>query len=74
MRGLLDFIGLEWGPSMTTFAEAFDAASIATPSAAQIGRGLNAEGVGHWRRYRSQLAPVLPRLAPWVERFGYPAD
>ena len=27
-----------------------------------------------WRAYREQLQPVLPTLAPWVERFGYPAE
>eukprot|EP01037_Dinobryon_pediforme_P021438 gene21438-22305_t len=27
-------------------------------------------GGGQWRRYADHLAPVLPILAPWVERFG----
>jgi len=73
-RALCGFIGLEWTASIEKFAEAAALRSIATPSAAQIMRGLNAEGVGQWRRFRAQLAPVLPRLAPWIERFGYPAD
>jgi hypothetical protein len=30
--------------------------------------------VGHWRLYRSQLAPVLSRLAPFVAAFGYEAE
>ena len=34
-------------------------------------RGLYREGIGQWRRYRDQLAPVLPILAPWVAEFGY---
>jgi hypothetical protein len=34
-------------------------------------RGLNREGAGQWRRFQVQLAPILPILAPWVERFGY---
>ena len=34
-------------------------------------RGLYNEGVGQWRRYADQMAPVQPLLAPWVERFGY---
>ena len=47
--------------------------AVATPSAAQLARGLNAEGVGHWRRYEAQMQPVLPMLDPWVRRFGYDA-
>ena len=47
--------------------------AIATPSAAQLARGLNAEGVGQWRRYEAQMRPVLPVLEPWVRRFGYDA-
>jgi hypothetical protein len=68
-RALCAFAGLEWRPGMADFGAR--AADIATPSAGQLARGLSNKGVGHWRRYRDQLAPVLPILAPWVERFGY---
>ena len=56
---------------LPTPSRASSFAIIATPSGAQLASGLSAEGVGQWRRYRQQLAPALPRLAPWVERFGY---
>lgn len=29
-----------------------------------------APGAGRWRGYEAELAPALPVLAPWVERFG----
>jgi hypothetical protein len=44
--------------------------TIATPGATQIARGLNAEGVGTWKRYSDQIAPILPLLKPWIDRFG----
>ena len=44
---------------------------INTPSAAQVRRGIYRGGEGQWRRYRDQMAPVLPILAPWIEPFGY---
>ena len=31
---------------------------------------LNAQGVGKWRDYADQIAPVLPLLESWVARFG----
>ena len=69
-----DFLGLAWEDSMRDFAAHARTRAITTPSSVQVRQGLNREGIGHWRRYRDQLAPVLPILQPWVERFGYPAD
>jgi tetratricopeptide (TPR) repeat protein len=68
---LFRFIGLEgrdavWGPRLRTQGR-----GIATPSAVQIARGLNRDGLGSWRRYASQLSPVLPLLQPWID--GYEA-
>ena len=68
------FLGLPWSDTVRNFADKARDRAVATPSGAQLSRGLSAEGVGAWRRYRDQLAPVLPALAPWVERFGYPAE
>jgi hypothetical protein len=64
------FIGVDWTPDMRRFAERGARRSVATPSAAQVSRGLY-DGAGQWRRYADQLAPVMDILAPWVERFGY---
>ena len=74
VREACAFIGLTWQDSMRDFAARARTQSITTPSSVQVIRGLNREGIGHWRHYRDQMAPVLPILQPWVERFGYPAD
>jgi tetratricopeptide (TPR) repeat protein len=68
-----EFIGAEWRETMSGFADRARRGEVASASSAQIARGLY-DGSGQWRRYRAQLAPVLSILAPWVERFGYPAD
>lgn len=72
MREICAFLGLNYDPAMADFAGRAD--RVATPSAVQIAQGLNAEGVGAWRRYRPALTPVLARLAPWVARFGHGDD
>jgi tetratricopeptide (TPR) repeat protein len=64
------FLGLEWTGSMRDFASR--ARAVATPSARDIAHGLSRAGVGRWRAYASHLAPVMPVLAPWVSRLGYP--
>ena len=73
-REICAFAGLEWTQAVSDFAAASQAREVATPSAAQVRRGLYGEGVGQWRRYREALAPVLPVLQPWVEAFGYDAE
>ena len=71
MRRVCEFLGLEWDPAMVDFALRTRDREALTPSTAQLARGLNTEGVGHWRRYREQLGPALPLLAPWVTQFYY---
>lgn len=72
LRRVLDLVDLQWQPSIAAF-EQRAAAEVRTPSDLQLTRGLNSEGVGHWRHYTDSLAEWLPRLAPWVESYGYPA-
>jgi len=71
VRALCAFLGTDYDPSVADFASRAGLGNVATPSAAQLVRGLDGSGVGRWRAYREQLAPVLPLLSPWVERFGY---
>jgi tetratricopeptide (TPR) repeat protein len=71
-RLLCEFLGIPYDARMLDFDETARARTIATPSGSQIARGL-ASGEGQWRNYRDQMQSVLPILAPWVARFGYPA-
>jgi hypothetical protein len=71
LRRLCTFLGLEWSDAMRDFAGRTQQRANATPSTAQLARGLDAGGIGGWRRYRSALTPVLPILEPWVNRLGY---
>ena len=73
-RGACAFLGLEWNAGLFDFAARARTRGISTHSAAQVARGLNRDGQGAWRRYQVQMAPVLPLLRPWVERFGYDRD
>jgi hypothetical protein len=67
---VLAFLGLDWDPAVRDFAARIGG-RFRTPSDVQLTRGLTDSGIGQWCRYAVHLAPVLPVLAPWVERFGY---
>lgn len=71
MKRICVYLGLEWSPGMGDFALRTKNRGVLTPSTAQLVRGLNTEGLGHWHRYRTELAPVLALLDPWVKRFYY---
>jgi hypothetical protein len=73
MKRVCAHLGIEWVPAMGDFALRAQNRTVLTPSTAQLVRGLNTEGLGQWRRYASQLSPVLPILEPWVKRFYYDA-
>jgi tetratricopeptide (TPR) repeat protein len=70
VRAMADFVGLEWTEAFHAFDRTARTRGVRTASATQVRRGLY-DGGGRWRRYEEQLAPVLPILAPWVDRFGF---
>ena len=71
MRRICEFLDLEWAPAMGDFALRTQYRETLTPSTAQLVRGLNTEGLGHWHRYRAHLEPALPVLTQWVKQFCY---
>ena len=71
MRRICAFIGIEWDPGMGDVALRRGDERIAAPRTAQLVAAFNTEGVGQWRRYQAQLAPVMPTLDPWIRRFYY---
>jgi len=72
MRSLAAFLGLRWTDSiLDNRATAKDRGFINTPSYAQVVEPLYDRSIGRWERYREQMAPVLPYLAPWARRMGY---
>jgi tetratricopeptide (TPR) repeat protein len=74
IRRVCNFLDLKYQPAMADFGARVKTSNIDTPDIAQLARGLSREGEGHWRQYRKELMPILPVLAPWCERFGYPEN
>lgn len=73
LRPLIAFLGLEWhGELLDHRATAKARGVITTPSYDQVVEPISGKASGRWRRYRTQLEPVLPTLLPWAERLGYP--
>ncbi|MDB5692949.1 MAG: hypothetical protein JWO81_2012 [Alphaproteobacteria bacterium] len=72
LRPVFDFLGLDWRPEILDHRRTAAArGTIKTASYAQVTEQLYGRASGRWRRYASWLEPVLPILAPWVQRLGY---
>jgi len=69
IAGILDFAGLKFDAACLRFQE--NPRYARTISFGQVRQSLNADGVFRYRRYRRQLAPIYPILAPCIERLGY---
>lgn len=71
-RAICTFLGLEWSEDLRRFDRTAKARGVATASAGQVRKGLY-DGSGQWRPYAQYFEPVLPILAPWIDKFGYQA-
>lgn len=71
-RRIADFVGVDWDARMVNFHErAKERGFIATPSYHQVVEPINRKGVARWERYRRHLAPAIPFLQPYIERWNY---
>jgi Flp pilus assembly protein TadD len=63
------FTGIEWTPEVRLFDKTAQTRGVGTASSAQVRKGLY-DGSGQWKPFARWLEPVLPILAPWIERYG----
>ena len=71
-RALCEFLGVAWKSDLREFStKALARGHINTPSYEQVSRPIYREARFRWERYRDHLAPYLPALQPYIERFGY---
>jgi tetratricopeptide (TPR) repeat protein len=72
VRAMLTFIGETFDAACLTFHQ--NRRYARTASYAQVTEPLYNRSVERWRHYRTHLAPVIPILAPVIERLGYRID
>lgn len=69
---VLNFLGLDWNDAVSDpAAHALARGTIRTPSYSQVTQPIYSSSTERWRLYEEHLKPVLPVLAPHIERLGY---
>lgn len=72
VREMAEFLQLPWHDAMLAPAEHARAKGfISTPSYSQVVQPVNQQAVGRSRPYRDHLAPIIPQLQPYLQRWGY---
>lgn len=71
-RKTVEFLGLDWHQSVLNHTDmAKSLPRVNTASYHQVTEPIYARSKYRWLKYRQQLAPILPKLARYVEHFGY---
>jgi tetratricopeptide (TPR) repeat protein len=60
LRRVLDFVGLPYNTACERFYE--QRRRVRTASADQVRQPINASGLGRWREYKAELAPMIAEL------------
>ncbi len=66
VRGVLDYLGVEWDPAILEFHRLKRV--VRTPSSEQVRRPLNRDGMDVWRPYAQWLGPLRDVLGPLADR------
>ncbi|HVH49157.1 MAG TPA: sulfotransferase, partial [Sphingomicrobium sp.] len=68
VRRLLDYVGVPFDPACLESHRTKRA--VNTPSAEQVRRPINRDGVDYWRHYEAWLGPMRDALGPALERWS----
>jgi len=72
VQALCGFLGVAWKTNLRAFDTRIpEEGRIRTPSYEQVSQPIYRQARYRWERYRDHLAPFLPALRPYIERFGY---
>ena len=72
VRRMLDFIGVPFDPACLEFH--LNKRAVGTPSAEQVRRPINSDGVHYWRNYERWLGPLKEALGPALEQWDRPGS
>lgn len=71
-RALLDFLEVGWDDKVLGHTEhAMKRGTINTPSYHQVTQPIYQHAKFRWKRYALEFEPVMPKLRPFIEYFGY---
>ncbi|MEB3209899.1 MAG: sulfotransferase [Leptolyngbyaceae bacterium] len=78
VQNLMTFLNIPWDDSVKRYFEhqhyQKSDRKTYTASYSQVSQPIYQTAKYRWRNYRSFLEPVIPKLAPFAQKFGYPIE
>jgi tetratricopeptide (TPR) repeat protein len=70
-RRTLRALNVPWDDSALQYRTLNPDKQVRSPSYEEVSRPIFTTSIGRWQNYERQLAPVLDKLTPMIEAFGY---
>ena len=70
-RDLLEFLEMPWDDRVLNYHHHAATRNIVTPSYSQVTQKIYTRARYRWLRYETYLEPMLERLQPFIDEFGY---
>ncbi len=70
-RRNLAFLDLPWDDSVAAYRDQIPQKQVNSPTYASVAKPIYRSAMGRWKNYQRQMEPVLSKLEPFLESFGY---
>lgn len=70
-RRALAFLGLPWDPAVLNYRDRAKEKAVSSPTYEAVSKPLYTSSIGRWRHYENHFGPLLQKLQPFVDAFGY---
>jgi tetratricopeptide (TPR) repeat protein len=70
-RKILGFLGLPWDDKVLKFYEHAREKLVRSPTYKDVTQPVYHKSVGRWQHYARHFEPILEKLSPYVNEFGY---
>lgn len=70
-RRALSFLGLSWDPAVLNYRDRAKEKAVSSPTYEAVSKPLYTSSIGRWRHYEKHFSPLLQKLQPFVDAFGY---
>ena len=70
-RRMISTLGLPWDPAVMHYRTRLPEKHVNSPSYEAVSQPVYTASIGRWANYEKHLAPILPKLDPYLREFGY---
>ena len=70
-RRTTEFLGLEWEEQQSEFYKHAQQKRVSSPTYANVTEKVYRGALDKWMNYEELFEPLMPKIEPWLDAFGY---